>query len=107
MSSCKSNDFGGRPSVHNTVGPSWFVRALDFLAGPLALAAAGLTFFMAYELTVAQPADWLVIVEPVPSLAVVAPQPQISRTADVSGPVPAQADAKTISMVAGAAPKEY
>ena len=106
MSSCNNNDFRGLPSVLNTAGPSMLARGLDFLAGPLALAAAGLTFFMAFELTVTQPADVLTIVDPVLNHAVAAPQPHVGRTADVPGPVP-ELDAKTISMVAGAAPKEY
>jgi hypothetical protein len=107
MSSYKSHDFRGLPSVIDTAGPSRLVRTLDFLVGPLALASAGLTFFMAYELTVALPTELLVVAEPPLSRVVPAPpelpaQVHARHAGDGSGMASAQANPQTISVVEGA-----
>ena len=116
MASCNSssntNDFRGLPSVLDTAGPSTLGRAVDLLAGPLALVAAGLTFFAAYELTVAQPVDLLADVEPALTHAVAAPvaapaQAHGRSAGEDPARVSAQAIPKTISMIAGATSQGY
>ena len=57
MASRNNSDLRSVPSVLETASAPPLARALDWLAGPLALAAASLTFFAAYDLTVTQPPD--------------------------------------------------
>ena len=109
MASCNTNDFRGLPSVLDTAGPSTLSRAEDLWAGPLALLAAGLTFFAAYEVTVAPPDDLLAGVEPALIHAVVAPviatvQPPGGNAGEGPSQVSVQTSPKTISMIAAAKP---
>ena len=64
MASCNNSDLRSVPSVLETASALTLARVLDFLAGPLALAAAGVTFFAAYDLTVTQPPDLFTGVQP-------------------------------------------
>jgi hypothetical protein len=107
MSSYQTHDFRDLPSVINTASPSMLVRTLDFLAGPLALAAAALTFFMAYELTVALPTGLLAVAEPalsrvVPASPELPAQVHARHAGDGPGLLSAQANPQTISVVEGA-----
>ena len=84
MASCNNSDLSSVPSVLETASAPPLGKALDWLAGPLALTAAGLTFFAAYDLTVTQPPDLFTDVQPAlvqtVSAEVTAP---LSRTAAV------------------------
>ena len=64
MASSNNSDLRSVPSVLETASAPTLARVLDFLAGPLALAAAGMTFFAAYDLTVTQPPDLFTEVQP-------------------------------------------
>ena len=84
MASCNNSDLSSVPSVLETASAPPLAKALDWLAGPLALTAAGLTFFAAYDLTVTQPPDLFTDVQPalVQTVAAQITAP-LSRTAAV------------------------
>ena len=112
MASCNNSDLRSVPSVLDTASAPTLARVLDWLAGPLALAAAGLTFFAAYDLTVTQPADLFSGVQPafVHTVAaqVTAPmQPDGSGTVNERSRVSVQENSKTMSMLTGATPLSY
>lgn len=112
MALCNNSDLRSVPSVLETESAPTLARVLDWLAGPLALAAAGLTFFAAYDLTVTQPADLFTGVQPalVHTVAaqVTAPmQPDGSGTVNERSRVSEQENSKTMSMLTGATPTSY
>ena len=112
MASCNNSDLRSVPSVLETENAPTLARALDWLAGPLALAAAGLTFFAAYDLTVTQPADLFSGVQPVfvhtVAAQVAVPLQQDSSDAvDERSRVSVQENSKTLSMLTGATPTSY
>lgn len=112
MASRNNNELRSVPSVLETARVPTIARAVDLLAGPLALAAAGLTFFAAYDLTVTQPADLFTGVQPtvVHTVAaqVTAPmQPDGSGAGNGHGRVSGQENSKTMSMLTGATPRSY
>ena len=112
MDSCNNSDLRNVPSVLETARAPTLARAVDWLAGPLALAAAGLTFFAAYDLTVTQPADLFTGMQPtlVHTVAaqVTAPmQPDGSGAANGHSRVSEQENSKTMSMLTGATPTSY
>ena len=100
------------PSVLETARVPTIARAVDLLAGPLALAAAGLTFFAAYDLTVTQPADLFTGVQPT-VVHTVAAQVTAPMQLDGSGVgnghgwVSEQENSKTMSMFTGATSMSY
>ena len=112
MASCSNSNLRNAPSVLQTASAPRLARVVDLLAGPMALAAAGLTFFAAYELTVAPPPDLLTGVQPavVHTVAaqVTAPlQPDSSGAVSGQNRVSVQESSKTVSMLSGPAPMQY
>ena len=112
MASRNHSDLRGAPSVLETAGGQRLAKVLDFLAGPVALAAAGLTFFAAYDLTVNQPPDLFTGVQPAiahAASAQVAAPLQLDSSGTVNGHsgVSAPEKLKTISMLSGPAPLRY
>lgn len=112
MASCNNSDLRSVPSVLETASAPTLARVLDWLAGPLALAAAGLTFFAAYDLTVTQPADLFSGVQPafvhtVAAQVAVPIQPDGSGTVNERSRVSVQENSKTMSMLTGATPLSY
>lgn len=112
MALFKNSDMRSAPSVLATASAPTLARVLDFLAGPLALVAAGMTFFAAYDLTVTQPPDLFTGVQPafVETVAtqVTAPQQSDSSSAVKGrGLVLVQEHPTTTSMLSGPAPLRY
>lgn len=111
MPSCNYSDLRSLPSVLETARPPTLVRALDLLAGPLALAAAGLTFFAAYDLAVTQPPDLFTGEQPafVNTVAAQVTSPMQPDGSADNGPgrVSLEESVKTMSMLSGATPKNY
>ncbi len=111
MASCNNNDLHSVPSIYETASAPTFARVLDWLAGPLALAAAGLTFFAAYDLTVSQPPELFAGLQPAFVQTVAAPftalQQPDSRSAVNAPRAYAQENSKTLSMLSGPAPQRY
>lgn len=111
MASRNNSDLRSAPSVLDTASAPTFARVLDFLAGPLALVAAGLTFFAAYDLTVNQPPDLFTGVQPAFAQTVAAHQVtapvQTGSSGVVNGRsrVSMQESPQTLSMRSGPAPK--
>ena len=112
MASRNNSDMRSVPSVLQTASAPTLAKILDGLAGPLALAAAALTFFAAYDLTVTQPPDLFAGMQPafVQTVAVqdMAPQQPDSRSA-VNAPSRTfvQKNPTTLSMLSGPAPSRY
>ena len=112
MASCNNSDLRSVPSVLETASAPTLASALDWLAGPLALTAAGLTFFAAYDLTVTQPPDLFTGVQPalVQTVAaqITAPlQPDSSGAVNGNSRVSVQESPTTMSMLSGPAPVRY
>ena len=112
MASCNNSDLRSVPSVLETASAPTLASALDWLAGPLALAAAGLTFFAAYDLTVTQPPDLFAgvqsaLVHTVAAQVTAPHQPDSSGAANVHSRVSVQENSKTMSMLSGPAPMRY
>ncbi len=112
MASRNNSEFRSVPSVLETARAPTLSRALDLLAGPLALAAAGLSFFAAYDLAVTPPADRFTGMQPA-LVHTVAAQVTAPLQADGSGAASGhsrlseQETSKTMSMLTGATPKSY
>ena len=102
MASYGRNKFESVPTDTGTSFPGPVARWVDFLAGPLALGASGLTFFMAYTLTVPSPSDLRIAANPVSSTAGVpsaAPAAlPVTGMSKVSQPGPAVGAGTTISI---------
>lgn len=98
MALLSSNDFESVPPDSDTRSTGRFARCVDFLAGPLAMGASGLTFFLAYTLTVPPADDLLGSVKP--ALIVAAAEPGAAPVtmpatglSEVLRPVPAKTSA--------------
>lgn len=112
MASCNNSDLRSVPSVLETASAPTLTRALDWLAGPLALTAAGLIFFAAYDLTVTQPPDLFTGAQPALAQTVAAQitaplQPDSSGAVTGNSRVSVQANPTTMSMLSGTTPVRY
>ena len=112
MASYNNNHLRSVPSVLPTARAPTLARVIDFVAGPLALVAAGITFFAAYDLTVTQPPDLFTGVQPAfvqtGAVQVVAPLPsEHSGAVKGRGLVSVQENSTTTSMLSRPAPLRY